>query len=89
MKPYGDGTAGDEVSYTVLIRPELDGTALPELPGTLILGEVFALAAEGEARRGAPFWMVAGAATGRCGTRPARSVSGSAPSTATVRRRTG
>ncbi|MET8287426.1 hypothetical protein ABZV80_19540 [Streptomyces sp. NPDC005132] len=52
------------MSYTVLIRPELDGTALPELPGTLILGEVFALAAEGEARRGAPFWMVAGAGDG-------------------------
>ncbi|WP_329527648.1 hypothetical protein [Streptomyces sp. NBC_01462] len=64
MKPYGDGTAGGEVSYTVLIRPELDGTALPELPGTLILGEVFALAAEGEARPGAPFWMVAGAGDG-------------------------
>ncbi len=64
MKPHGDGTAGDEASYTVLIRPDLDGTALPELPGTLILGEVFALAAEGEARPGAPFWMVAGAGDG-------------------------
>ncbi|MFJ8003817.1 CHAT domain-containing protein [Streptomyces fagopyri] len=60
VRPYGHGTAGYEVSYAVLIRPELDGTALPELPGTLILGEVFTLAAEGEARPGAPFWMVAG-----------------------------
>ncbi|MFJ2393290.1 hypothetical protein ACIOTI_11125 [Streptomyces sp. NPDC087843] len=64
MNPPAYGGSGSEVAYTVLIRPELDGTALPELPGTLVLGEVFTLAAEGEPRPGAPFWMVAGAGDG-------------------------